>query len=72
MESKTLRRREKQKKSKFTLSSTKLNLLFHTNPMGDAVVNPRNSVVYPIHVFSWSFSWNLQSNGKSDFKQKCN
>lgn len=67
MESKTLGVGEK--KSKFSISSGKLNLFCHTNPMGDTVVNASKSAVYPMHMVSWSFSWNLQSNGKTNFKQ---
>lgn len=46
MKSKTLKSREKNQ-SLVIISSCKLNLLCHTNPMGDTVVNARKSVMYP-------------------------
>ena len=70
MESKTLEIRGK--KISFSISSYRLHLFFHTNPMGGTVLDARKSEVYTIHVIPWSLSWNLQPNGKAGLKKGYN
>lgn len=55
MESKTLEeKRGKEKIQGFHTKSYRLNLLFHTNPVENTVVNARKSEVYTIHMLLWS------------------
>lgn len=45
---------EREKIQGFHTKSYRLNLLFHTNPVENTVVNARKSEVYTIHMLLWS------------------